>query len=48
VTFPSWGSIRPEEDASIVKSLSDVNVEVLRKVFVKAYKEAEGKKAHPA
>jgi len=31
-----------------IKSLSDVNVEVLRKVFAKAFKEAQRKKTHTA
>jgi hypothetical protein len=31
-----------------IKSLSDVNVEVLKKVFAKAFKEAQHKKAHTA
>jgi hypothetical protein len=42
------GNFKTGKGCLYIKSLSDVNVEVLKKVFAKAFKEAQRKNAHTA
>jgi Domain of unknown function (DU1801) len=42
------GKYKTGKGCLYIKSLNDVNAEVLHKIFAKAYKEAQGKNAHTA
>ena len=44
--LPKLGKYKTGGGCLYIKSLSDVNATVLKKVFAKAFKEAQSKKAH--
>jgi len=48
IELSKLGEYKTGKGCLYIKSLSDVNVEVLKKVFAKAFKEAQRKSAHTA